>query len=101
MRPAVFSTRARDEFLEAIRWIARENPAAAKALRDTVWQTARNLGDYPLAGQARTDLAALPVRFIPLRSFLYIIVYDAVMTPPVILRFLHGARDLPELLKDM
>ncbi|MBF0461639.1 MAG: type II toxin-antitoxin system RelE/ParE family toxin [Magnetococcales bacterium] len=101
MKPAILSSQAREEFLEAIRWIARDNPASAQQLRNAVYQAARNLGDHPLSGRARADLAPLPVRFLPMTGFPYIIVYDAALQPPVILRFLHGARDLPAILHDL
>jgi toxin ParE1/3/4 len=34
-------------------------------------------------------------------GFSYVIVYDASREPPLILRVLHGARELPELLRDL
>ncbi|MBF0311752.1 MAG: type II toxin-antitoxin system RelE/ParE family toxin [Magnetococcales bacterium] len=101
MTAAILSTQARKEFLEAIRWIAKDNPMSAQALKNAVYQAARNLGDHPLSGRMRTDLASLPVRFLPLAGFPYIIVYDGSLKPPLILRFLHGARDLPELLREL
>ena len=54
-----------------------------------------------MSGRERTDLALPPTRFLTLTGFPYIIVYDAALKPPVILRFLHGARDLPELLEEL
>ena len=45
------------------------------------------------------DLAGEPYRFLALTGFSYVIVYNADRTPPLILRILHGARDLPELLR--
>ncbi|MBF0138376.1 MAG: type II toxin-antitoxin system RelE/ParE family toxin [Magnetococcus sp. DMHC-1] len=98
MKPAILSPQSREEFLEAIRWIAKDNPASAKALKNAVYQAARNLGNLPLSGYERTNLASSPIRFLPLTGFPYIIVYDAALKPPVILRFLHAARDLPEIM---
>ena len=98
MKAAILSSQARKEFLEALRWIAKDNPASAVALKDVVYQAARNLGNHPLSGRECTDLASPPIRFLTLTGFPYIIVYDAALKPPVILRFLHGARDLPSLL---
>lgn len=44
----------------------------------------------------RPDLAPAPVRFLVLRSYPYLLAYEAVPEGrPSILRFLHGARDLP------
>ncbi|MBF0342169.1 MAG: type II toxin-antitoxin system RelE/ParE family toxin [Magnetococcales bacterium] len=101
MKPAIFSSLAREEFLEAIRWITKDNPMAAQALKNAVHQATRNLGEHPFSGRERTDLASPPVRFLPLAVFPYVIVYDASMKPPLVLRFLHGARDLPELLREV
>lgn len=46
----------------------------------------------------RGDLAPEHIRFLVLRGFPYVLVYDARTDPPRILRVLHGARDLPEAL---
>jgi toxin ParE1/3/4 len=96
---AVLSPNARRDLLEAARWIARDNAAAARALRDAVAEAARRLGDHPEMGVVKTELADPPVRFLSLTGFPYLIVYDAKRRPPLILRFLHGARDLPEVLR--
>lgn len=61
---------------------------------------ARRLGDHPDSGVVRSDLADPPVRFLPLTGFPYVIVYDADRRPPLILRVLYGARDLPEVLRE-
>jgi toxin ParE1/3/4 len=98
---AVLSGRARGDLRSASRWIARDNPPAARALRRAVTAAAKRLGDFPLAGVERRDLAAPPVRFLTLPSFPYILVYDAGPRPPVVLRILHGARDLHEVLRDL
>jgi plasmid stabilization system protein ParE len=52
-------------------------------------------------GKQRRDLAPETVRFLVLRGFPYIVVYRANAVPPRILRVLHGARDLPEVLQDL
>jgi len=101
MSPAVLAPRARRDLLAAIRWIARENPAAARALRDAVARAAQRIGDHPQHGVLRPELANDPYRFVMLTGFPYIIVYNAARVPPLILRVLHGARDLPELLRDL
>lgn len=101
MKPAVLSLRARQDLLDAVRWIARDNPLAARALTESVAAAARRLGDHPESGFARPALADPPARFLVLTGSPYVIVCDAAMRPPVILRVLHGARDLPELLHDL
>lgn len=87
--------------MQAVRWISRNNPQAARGLRDAVASAARLIGDYPAVGVVRSELADLPYRFLFLTGYSYVLVYDAERRPPLILRLLHGARDLPELLDDL
>lgn len=51
----------------------------------------------PGKGHTREDLTDLPVRFFPLRS--YLIVYRSEPAPLQIIAVLHGARDIPTVLK--
>jgi len=44
VKAAILSFRARKAFLEALRWIANDNPASARALRDTVYRAAKTWG---------------------------------------------------------
>lgn len=101
MVTAVLAPRARRDLLEAIRWIARDNTAAAKGLRVAVVEAARRIGDHPRVGVVRPELAGEPVRFLMLTGYPYVIVYDADNSPPLILRILHGARDLPDVLRGL
>jgi len=101
MTAALLSPAARHDLLAAIRWIARDNPGAARALRDTVARTAHRIGTHPLVGTPRPELAEPSYRFVSLTGFPYIIVYNAERRPPLIVRILHGARDLPTLLGDL
>lgn len=82
-------------------WIAHDNPRAAEDLRVAVRHAAKALGEHPDMGTQRRDLAPETVRFLVLRGFPYILVYRANAVPPRILRVLHGARDLPEVLQDL
>lgn len=101
MARAVLAPRARHDLLEAVRWIAKDNRTAAIGLRDAILEAAQRIGTHPSMGRVRLDLADEPVRFLPLTGYPYIVVYDAAREPPLILRVLHGARDLPELLRDL
>ena len=101
MTAAVFSPQARRDLLEAVQWIARDNPAAARALREVGAKAARRLAGYPGIGMVKTELADPPVRFLTLTAFPHVIVYDSDRRPPLILRVLHGARDLPDILRDL
>jgi toxin ParE1/3/4 len=101
MISAAFAPRARRDLLAAVRWIAKDNPAAARVLRDAVAHAADRIGAHPSIGALRPDIADEPYRFVVLTGFPYLIVYNAARRPPLILRILHGARDLPELLRDL
>jgi toxin ParE1/3/4 len=84
-----------------VAWIAQDNPRAAEDLRVAIRHAAQLLGEHPEMGKQRRDLAPESARFLVLRGFPYILVYRANAVPPRILRVLHGARDLPEVLQDL
>lgn len=100
MAKAVLSPQARRDLLDAIRWIAKDNPAAARALRDGVATAAARIGEHGQIGTLRPELADEPYRFFTLTGFPYVIAYNAERRPPLIVRILHGARDLPEVLRE-
>ena len=91
-RPADFTSFARADLRAAVTWIAKDNPAAARALRIAAEDAAQRSGARPGIGRHR---------FLLLRGFPYLLVYTADTIPPRILRVLHTARDLPPLLADL
>lgn len=101
MTAAVLSPAAERDFLEIIAWIASDNPLAARGFRAALEKQAIAIGEHPLVGSLKPHIASPPIRFLPVRSFPHIIVYTPDPTPPLILRILHGARDIPELLRDL
>jgi toxin ParE1/3/4 len=101
MTHAVLAPRARRDLLAAVRWIAKDNPAAARALSDAAAKAAMLIGEYSEIGTTRPTLADERYRFVMLTGFPYVIVYNAKRTPPLIVRILHGARDQPRLLQDL
>jgi toxin ParE1/3/4 len=100
MSVATLSPRARNDLLAAVRWITKDNPAATRALKEAVAATAGRISAPPGIGVARPDLADLPYRFVALPGFPYVIVYNSQRVPPRILRILHGAQDIPEVLRE-
>jgi toxin ParE1/3/4 len=101
MSAAVLAPAARRDLLAAIRWISKDNPAAATGLRDGVIRAAKRIGEHAHIGARRPELAGEPYRFAGLTGFPSVIVYNAERRPPLIVRILHGARDLPEILRDL
>ena len=81
--------------------IGADSPSAARKLRRTVHALNELLGEHPQIGVLRPELAPEPFRFVVVRGFPYIAVYDPTTRPPTVVRIVHGARDLPEVLKDL
>ena len=101
MTAAIISRRARAELAEAIVWIARDNPRAARALNQAVIRLAGLIGAHPAMGSVRTGLAPAPYRFLPVRGFSYVIIYRPDRAGTRILRIVHSSRDLHDALKDL
>lgn len=73
-----------------------QNPDAADRMRDEIFEALRKLAKNPGIGHLRSDLAAEPLRFWCLRS--YLIIYRAENRPVEIVRVLHGARGVHAIL---
>jgi toxin ParE1/3/4 len=101
MSGARLSRAAVAELSDAARRIARDNPQAARGLRVAVAAALDRLGRYPESGTARPELAAARTRFWFLPRYPYVLVYDSEARPPLVLRVVHAARDLPALLRDV
>jgi toxin ParE1/3/4 len=84
-----------------VRWIKRDNPIAARGMRHALDQAAAFIARHPEVGRLRPELTTKDYRFLALTGFPYIVVYDPRSTPPVIARVIHGARDLPGVLRDL
>jgi toxin ParE1/3/4 len=85
----------------AARWIANNNPDAARALRDAVARAAERIGEHPQIGVVRAHLLRPVFRFLVLSGFPYIIIHNAERSPPEIVAIVHTARNLPPLLRDL
>lgn len=99
-RSAVLAPTARADLREAINRIARDNPDAARRLRVVLATALRRLGGNPALGALRPALADIRYRFLSLRGFPYLLIYNADTDPPRVLRVLHMARDIPALLAE-
>jgi toxin ParE1/3/4 len=96
--PDFLAPSAEADLYEAVSWLARENEAAADALREAALRSMRRIVAHPMLGRPRPELAPPPYRFWRIANFPYLIVYNAARTPPLVLRVLHMSRDLPPLL---
>ena len=99
MTRAVLTPAAERDILAIIEWVAAENPVAARGFRVALDRLAETIGEDPPIGALRPRLASPPIRFLPVRSYPYVVVYTPDREPPLIVRVLHGARDLPDALR--
>lgn len=100
---ATWRPRAEEDLTEAYLYIGADSGAAAERLMDAVDGALRFLFAQPGAGKRRgyRSLAVQGVRSWPVRGFgSYLIFYRAVADGIEIVRFVHGARDIPRLLED-
>jgi toxin ParE1/3/4 len=97
----LFAPRARRELLEAVAWIAEQNPAAAEGLLAAASRAATMVTAKPNLARVRLTLAPARFRFWSLRGYPYLLVIDTGHDPPVIARVVHQARDLPVVLGDL
>lgn len=77
--------------------IAIDSMAAADRLIDRLEAAEDRLGDFPELGRLRDDIAA-DLRSWPVGD--YLILYRIDRNGVLIVRVLHGARDLPAILDD-
>ena len=92
----IVSPEAIDDLEEIWLRIAEDNFEAANQVEEKLRAAIRMLGDTPKAGHTRPDLTDQPVRFWPV--YYYLIVYDPEKRPIEIVRVLHGARDIRDIL---
>lgn len=75
---------------------AATGPAAALRVKRTFDRAFQTLAAAPRIGHARHDLTERPLLFWPVWS--YFVIYDPGAEPLIIMRVLHGARDLAQIL---
>lgn len=93
----IWDDEALAELAEAIRYIAADNPTAAKKTGETILRNAGILGSFPRMGKIFSKLNRDDVREIPVSP--YRIIYHIKDTEHSvrILKVGHGARQEPEI----
>src|SRR6202162_3884253 len=71
-------------------FIAKDNPLAAKRVREDILDAIRRLVPFPRQGHQRTDLTSRPLRFRTVRN--YLIAYAPDEEPLLVIAVLHGRR---------
>src|SRR5437660_1540977 len=79
-------------------YISQDNPAAADRVEETIHDTIEKLAEHPNFGHFRDDVAPREYRFY--RVYSYLIVYRIEGDTLIVVRVVHGARNLRKLLGD-
>jgi len=91
-----YAAAAEEDLLQIWVTIAADNPPAANRVLEEIDRYARVLADQPLMGRARPELA-VEVRSLP-TSTPYILFYLPQPDGIVVVRVLHHARDLQDVI---
>jgi plasmid stabilization system protein ParE len=85
-----FTPSARVQFLEGLEYIRRDNPAAARNLRDRSEAALRRLEEFPESGRSIPEFPELPHREVIVRPWRFF--YRVVGATVWIVAVWHGAR---------
>lgn len=97
MQDYILAPEALQDLQDIWDFIAEGNPDAAGRVQEELFEAFEGLASMPGKGHQREDLTDKPVRFFTVRS--YLIVYRPDTVPLQIVGVLHGARDIPALLR--
>ena len=85
-----FTPAGRNQFLAAIEYIRRENPAAAQRFRDRAEDILRRLQHFPYSGRLVPEFPELPYREVIIRPYRF---FYRVRDPVVwVVAVWHGAQ---------
>ncbi|MDX8128445.1 type II toxin-antitoxin system RelE/ParE family toxin [Methylomonas sp. OY6] len=89
------TAQSEEDLIEIWLYIAQDNPPAADRVLDDLEQRFIMLADNPQMGRYRPDIAPELRYFI---SGKYLILYRTLTDGVQIVRVIHGARDLPNVI---
>lgn len=95
----VVTNAAQGDIEELVATVAENNPQAAEALEDRIYEAFDLLAQAPGIGHSREDLTSLPVVFWSIRKTSYVVIYKQ-SSPIEIIRVVHWRRDIASFLKD-
>jgi toxin ParE1/3/4 len=78
------------DITEVWEFIAKDNPPAARRVREDILDTIRKLVSFPHQGHRRPDLTSRPLRFQIVRN--YLIAYAPDEKPLLVLAVVHARR---------
>lgn len=96
MRAIQFTPRARRDIVEIWEYIARDSLDSADRVTAAIREAAEMLAKLPGIGHTRTDVSDPHYRFWRVHS--YLLAYRTTDTDLIVIRVVHGARDIRDLL---
>ena len=88
-----WTTPAREQLLQAHKYIAEENRAAAARMVDKIWKSTQLLGKHPMAGRVGRVAGT---RELPVRGTPFIVSCQLEKNEVRILAVMHAARKWPD-----
>ena len=88
----VMSPEALGDVDDIITYIARDSRRYALKVFERLEETFRDLARHPNMGHARSELQDEALRVVSVYD--YLVIYDPTVRPLLILRVVHGARDM-------
>lgn len=103
MKRLVRLAKADSDVEEAIGFYLREAPHAAGSFIDALERAYRHIQRSPGSGSARYawELDLPEIRFVPCGKFPYLVFYQERVEVIVVIRVLHGRRDIPPTLQSL
>lgn len=101
-KPVRMTPRADRDMNECFAWLRRENHYAAARFLESAELTCKHLSTLPAAGsRCYTGIELMEgIRFIPIRNWESYLLFFRERTDSIdIIRLLHDARAIPEILK--
>lgn len=95
MTKITHSRNARLDLFSIWFYIAEDNPAAADRLLDDIDEKCNLLAKNPKIGESRPDIAPF-MRYFPVKN--YLILYQEQSYGIEVVRVIHGARDINEII---
>src|SRR5229473_1505871 len=99
MSSCQFTPQAVEDLFEIWSYIAGDDLEAASRVEEAIYAACAFLAENPLAGRIREDLTSLPLRFWLVQPYRnYWIVYHPQTKPLQVIRIVHTARNIPQIL---
>jgi toxin ParE1/3/4 len=93
--PVTYSSKAAEDIIDIWLYLDAINPSVAEKMEVQIKKTCENLSEFPLMGQEQPEIS-YDLRRMP--SPPYIILYRALDNCIEIIRVIHAARYLPDIL---